>query len=80
MRVISITTRFYNNSLIEVANLFLFHELKKSLISILSALGSISNGIILRRMLVSHILLLKTLKPKRIRTATASVKIDTKIT
>ncbi len=58
----------------------IFHELKKSLMSILSALGSISNGIILRRMLVSHMLLRKILKPKKINKATATVKIDTNVT
>ncbi len=48
--------------------------------SILSALGSISNGIILRRILVSHMLLRKILKPRKINKATATVKIDTNVT
>jgi hypothetical protein len=55
------------------------HELKKSLMSILSLFGSISNGIILRIMLVSHMLFLNTLKPSNIMENRANVSKDTNI-
>ena len=55
-----------------------FQELKKSLISILSFFGRVSNGMILRMMLVSHIDFLRILNPIKIKMATATDKIEIK--
>ena len=49
--------------------------MKKSLMSILSFFGKVSNGMIFKMMFVSHMLFLRTLNPIKIRPAAARVRM-----
>jgi len=64
-----------NNSFKQDKYLKQFHELKKSLMSILSLFGSVSKGIIFNIMFVSHMDFLSTRNPINIRNKAARESI-----